>query len=549
MIDFKPITVSDKPIYEEYLRVSRPRGCEFSFLNVYLWGEQSFALLNGCLVLLSRFNKTCYYSYPFGNGDVLKTIHDIIADSRERGIPCCLNGLLPEEKAFIEEHFPDVFVFSTSLDSYDYVYDIDNLATLAGKKYHGKRNHINCFYETYPDAVTEPLSPENIADVAKMAKLWYDEREKRVPAHTFERERAALRKLFAEFSTLAPEGLVLKNGDDILAFTVGTPFYADTFDVHFEKAAADTDGAYTVINREFAKHIKEKYPDVRYLDREEDMGLEGLRRAKQSYRPTFMLTEWRAKLIETETNPSDDEIAHLRALWEEAFGDTKEFIDTFFQTAFKKENCRFIKQDGRVASALYILDCEYSGKKLAYIYAVATKKEFGGRGLCHRLIEETLAFLKMSGYSAAMLVPGSEKLFALYETCGFESGTYINKLTTEAADLGLVLKKINAEEYFTLRSSLLGDDAVQHSLDSIRFLGSFEEFYFADGLLVAGHTENGHFYAAELIGDSALAAGVCFALGADRGTFITKGDTTAFSMYCPLEDDIQKPLYFGLSFG
>ena len=129
-----------------------------------------------------------------------------------------------------------------------------------------------------------------------MAEAWFAAREERVPEHTFDMEKAALKKLFENFSDVNAEGMILKNGEKILAFSVGSPFYEDTFDVHFEKAAEDTDGAYPVINREFAKYIHKKYPDIKYLDREEDMGLLGLRKAKLSYRPTFMVEKWRCEL-------------------------------------------------------------------------------------------------------------------------------------------------------------------------------------------------------------------------------------------------------------
>ncbi len=296
MIDFKTVTAEDKPLYEEYFHKSHRRGCEFSFLNVFLWGEQKYAILNGCLLLLSKFAGKYYYSYPFGDGDVIKTIKDIIEDSKERSIPCHINGITPAEKDFLETEFPDTFSFSTTEDSYDYVYDIENLSTLAGKKYHGKRNHINKFFESYPDAVTEILNENNISQVKKMADAWFNAREERVPEHTFDMERVALNKLFENYTNVCAEGMILKNGDEILAFSVGSPFYEDTFDVHFEKASEDTDGAYPVINREFARYIKEKYPKIRFLDREEDMGLEGLRRAKQSYRPLFLVEKWRAEL-------------------------------------------------------------------------------------------------------------------------------------------------------------------------------------------------------------------------------------------------------------
>ncbi len=300
MIDFKTVSVDDRALYEEYLAASPRRGCEFSFLNVFLWGEQKFALLNGCLVLLSRFKDKAFYSYPLGNGDIKKTAEDIIADSRERGIPCIFSGITPSEKEMLRLWFPDCFDFSTCCDTYDYIYAVDSLADLTGKKYHGKRNHINKFFELYPEAVAEPIDQSNLCSVKAMAAEWFSDREQKTVPHTYDLERAATDKLFENYSHLCCEGMLLKNGDEVLAFTVGSPFYEDMFDIHFEKALEQTDIAYSVINREFSRYIRTKYPAVKFLDREEDMGLEGLRRAKQSYRPVFMVEKWSAELSTTD---------------------------------------------------------------------------------------------------------------------------------------------------------------------------------------------------------------------------------------------------------
>lgn len=298
MLEFKSITPSDRALYEGYLAASARRGCEYSFLNVFLWGEQQYTETDGCLVLLSHFGDYTAYSYPLGKGDIKSAIEKIIADAKERQIDCRLNGVMPPEKEFIEKAFPDTFIFSTNRDTYDYIYDIEALSTLSGKKYHSKRNFINRFEESYPNARTELLSSENILLVREMAEKWFLEKEALLGEDTFSMEKAAIRRLSENFSELSPEGLILRDGDEILAFTVGSPFYPDTFDVHFEKALRDLDGAYPLINREFARHIKANYPLVKYLDREEDMGLEGLRRAKESYRPLYLCEKWRAQLLE-----------------------------------------------------------------------------------------------------------------------------------------------------------------------------------------------------------------------------------------------------------
>ena len=116
--------------------------------------------------------------------------------------------------------------------------------------------------------------------------------------------------------------------------------------------------------------------------------------------------------------PKSSYVPQLRALWKEAFGDTDEFLDTFFTAAYSADRCRCCTENGEVIAALYWFDCSYGDEKIAYIYAVATAKAHRGRGICKRLMEDTHAYLSAHAYGAAMLVPGSEGLFAFYERLG-----------------------------------------------------------------------------------------------------------------------------------
>ena len=284
MLDFKPITLSDKALYEKYLHLSTHRGCNFSFANVYLWGKQSILEKDGCLMTLSQFGKFFVYPYPLGKGDIKIAVSALIDDAAERKIPLRLSGLLDAECEELDAAFPDVFCFKPSRDSSDYVYLIEDLAELKGKKYHGKRNHLNRFYAAHPKFTVEPLSENNVSAVREMTNEWFKSRE--VPeGESFELEKSALEKAFRDYKELELETLVLKNEGEVIAYTMASRMFEDTFDVHFEKARMDVEGAYTAINCEFAKYIREKYPEIRYLNREEDMGLEGLRKAKLSYHP------------------------------------------------------------------------------------------------------------------------------------------------------------------------------------------------------------------------------------------------------------------------
>ena len=297
-IEFKRFELSDKELYERYLFREAGRGCEFSFANLYLWGRQSFAEMLGEIVLFSQFDRRSVYPYPLGVGDKRLALDAIIADSRARGIPCRITGINGEGRALIEELYPGKFRFHSDEGSFDYVYRIDDLADLAGRKYSSKRNHLNRFFEAHPDALAVPISDENIEAVRAMAAEWYEGRIKENPNADFEMERVALWRALRDYSSLGMEGLVLAEGERVLGFALASRLSEDTFDVHFEKALSEVQGAYPAINCEMAKHIRAKYPQIKYLDREEDMGIEGLRRAKQSYHPHHMVIKYWAHLLE-----------------------------------------------------------------------------------------------------------------------------------------------------------------------------------------------------------------------------------------------------------
>lgn len=298
MIDFKPVSTKDKALFDEYLPDGNERGCEFSFANLCLWGRQSYALVHNHIVLFSQFDHRFVYPYPIGTGDIKATLDAIIDDAHARSIPCRITGVSATAKETMEALYPDRFHFRADEGSFDYVYAIDDLAELKGKKFHSKRNHINRFKEAHPDYTVEILDESNLPQVRAMLDEWYRNRLAENPDSDFHLEQEALARAFTHFRELALDGLVLRDGERILAFTVGSRMNENTVDVHFEKARHDVQGAYSVINYEFARYIREKYPDIQFLDREEDMGIEGLRKTKRSYYPHRQIIKYLAYLGE-----------------------------------------------------------------------------------------------------------------------------------------------------------------------------------------------------------------------------------------------------------
>ena len=298
IIDFQPVTPEKKQEYDRYLLDGKERGCEYSFANLYLWGRQKAAIIHDHLVLFSQYNRRSVYPFPVGRGDKKAVLEAIIHDAQARGIPCRLTGLDSEDMAQVEQLFPGRFRFHCDRDFYDYVYDIHDLADLKGKKYQKKRNHYNRFRDSFPHFSAQPLDVGNMAAAERLVEDWFETRHREDPRGDYHMEHVALRKALNNYRALGMEALVLMDGDQALAMTMGSRLSGSTFDVHFEKARPEAEGAYTAINCEFARYLRSKFPELAFLNREDDMGLEGLRKAKLSYYPHHLMEKCWACLLE-----------------------------------------------------------------------------------------------------------------------------------------------------------------------------------------------------------------------------------------------------------
>lgn len=249
--------------------------------------------------------------------------------------------------------------------------------------------------------------------------------------------------------------------------------------------------------------------------------------------------------------PKREHISGLRELWKEAFFDTDDFLDAFFENVFSFERCRCIVENGRVVAALYWFDCEYEKRKAAYLYAIATLTEYRGRGLCSALMNDTQGHLKKCGYSLSMLVPANKDLFSFYERLGYAECTSISEELVRASSEKIEITRIKAEEYGILRRNMLPERSVIQERENLVMLGLTSELYAADGVLVALQRDNEkrQIRIVELLGDISLAPRIVGTLGYEKGSIRTVGKERAFTMSLLLDSsDIAPPEYFGLAF-
>jgi hypothetical protein len=285
---FKKITIDDRDILTKYLNSRTHRACDYSVGNLVLWSEAhniQFAVAEDMLFIKFMIGEENNFLYPMGNGDLKRSFEWLSKYCEEQKITFRMNIIEPDMFQEIEKLYPGKFTISYIRDNADYVYKIEDLKNLSGKKYHGKKNHINKFIKMNENWAYERITDENSEDCINMVKEWCvenkccDDREKAA-------EICVLIKGIKYRKELGLLGGLIRIDGRIIAMTLGEKSGDEMFTIHFEKAFADVQGAYQMINQQFIIH---ELSDYTYVNREEDMGLEGLRKAKESYYPAFMV--------------------------------------------------------------------------------------------------------------------------------------------------------------------------------------------------------------------------------------------------------------------
>lgn len=289
-IPFKPITIDDKEIITSFTLPSNYRNCDYSFANICSWHflyDSEFAVVDGLLLIRFWIEEKTRVAYmtPTGQGDLKHAIELLEADSLENGHPLCMLGVTADAKEELERVLPGSFFYIPERDYSDYIYLREDLATLKGKKYQAKRNHINNFNKKYTYQYIS-ITPELVPECMQLECKWYKANQASSDEEDLNVERRSLTYSLSHFNQLGLTGGAICVDSQIVAFAFGAPINHNTFGVHVEKADVNYDGAYAVINKEFASHLPEQYM---YVNREEDLGIPGLRQAKLSYNPVILL--------------------------------------------------------------------------------------------------------------------------------------------------------------------------------------------------------------------------------------------------------------------
>ncbi len=291
MIDFNEIQIEDKSLFDRFISQGICENSEFTFTNLFIWRHAyrfRYAVLADHLCVIGHYRGKMPLLFPPigpGNDQYPKAMEMLKNYFSKVGTPFVMKAVTADQKSLLEHAMTDRITFKEDRNNYDYVYCTKDLIELEGKKYRQKRNHINKFKASY-DYTFEPIDTTNIDACLETAVDWALQRS---GDEGIQEEKRAILEMFENFEALSIKGAALRVGGTIQAFTLGEQLNHNTAVIHIEKANTDYHGSYTAINQMFAQHYLQEFS---YINREEDMGIPGLRKAKESYHPTKMIVKY-----------------------------------------------------------------------------------------------------------------------------------------------------------------------------------------------------------------------------------------------------------------
>lgn len=289
MLEFSKISPEDIERYNKYREKAPSNASEASFTTLFIWdGYYNLECSENGEFFFLRFNvknRAPSYFFPIGDGDIKRAIDELSEYAEAKGEKLAFRLVSKENKDKLISLYGDRFSVKDSRDSFDYVYLTEKMISLSGKKLHSKRNHLNYFFENYDFVYRRVEDEKLLQSCAQKAYDWVSSKEKN--KNSF--ELGAMKSYFENYFEFNQTGAVLEADGDIIAMSFGEKISDDTALIQIELANENYRGAYQAINKLFCEN---EWSGFTYVNREEDMGIEGLRKAKMSYQPAFLVEKY-----------------------------------------------------------------------------------------------------------------------------------------------------------------------------------------------------------------------------------------------------------------
>lgn len=388
----KKLKLEDYEIIKPYLDLANYEGYNSNFVTMMMWNHEyhiEYEIHEHYLVMLHNYKGTYFWAMPFTSKEYYKEAIEYMREYSHKHhfdfiIDCAIESFIDE----IKEIYKDELIFEKTPYNDDYIYDRKMLQTLSGKKMQKRRNHYNAFIKAYPDYVYRDLDiKEDFDTILNCLNKW--ESNKDDLSESMTSEIFGIMYLLSSKKILNFEVGGIFINDVMEAFIIASPLKHQTIQIHVEKANKNIRGLYPAILKEMLEH---HFSDELYVNREEDMGLENLRKSKLSLHPIKMIHKY--KITEKQMNiqqPSDDDEKQIVDLWKMCFQDeTDQSTDYYFQNLYHKENTYVLKQKNRIISVIQIVSMSFSikneNKQSYFILGVCTHPNYQGQGMMKSLL-------------------------------------------------------------------------------------------------------------------------------------------------------------------
>lgn len=425
-ITLKPLTIEDYDIYNKYCQLANYESYQTNFHSLYLWNsiyKTEFYYNEHFLITRSFYNDFYFWNVPLCKKEYFKEAIDTILEfCDEHQLPFLLDAVLNTQEQWLEELYPNTFIFSHSLDSQCYIYDANMNRTLSGKKMQKRRNHFNAFMKEYSNRyVFRDVTKEDKAEIVALINQWSSHKDTSDKAIFY--EKIGILNVIDHLNELDYKMSCIEIDGKIEAFILGSYINENTVQIHSEKANTEIRGLYVAVFKFF---LEEKFNDVLFVNREEDLGIESLRKAKKQLHPIKMLDQafaYKNDISIRKANSNDD--TQLKNLWLESFEeDDEKFYINYRKNA--KLEIYVLEINHRIASCVYLRHLDLSNQQQAfYIEGVSTYHLYRHRGYMKELLNYS-----MSLYPDAVFFIQAYQ-WEIYDSFNFDGHIYKQLIITD----------------------------------------------------------------------------------------------------------------------
>lgn len=287
-LDFREVTLKSIDILKEFFDRFPSRSCDYSLGGILMWSDYydyKMAIHNSTLFIkgYDRDNDVILYYEPLGlmsRDEAWKLIKN---DMNSEGKPGVIVSPYQSESEILGDDTANKGEFRRDL--MEYLYDIEKFLHFGGKKMEKKRNHLNYFIKHYPGFSVDVIGSENIAELIAFTHEYEKNHE---DSALFNYESSQTIRVLENYDKYPFVGILIRYEGKVIGYSFGEKI-GDTFFAHVEKGDINFNGVYQALASYMSQEVNNRYPDVRYLNREEDMGNESLRKSKESYHPTLFM--------------------------------------------------------------------------------------------------------------------------------------------------------------------------------------------------------------------------------------------------------------------